>query len=202
MTEGGREGTPAPLGETPAQTAGPFLHIGMAEAPWPDGSSVVPPGTPAAVVISGRVRDGAGEPVRDAVVETWQADAAGRFDHPDDPRGAVPATPVGFRGLGRAATDAAGTYRITTVKPGPLPDPDGGQHAPHIDVSVFARGLLDRVVTRMYFPEEQQANAADPLLQSIADEERRRTLVAVPDGDGYRFDIWLQGEHETVFLAF
>jgi protocatechuate 3,4-dioxygenase, alpha subunit len=201
MTEERGAGREPPGGVTPAQTAGPFLHIGMAEAPWPDGPDVVPPGNPGAILISGTVRDGNGDPVPDALVETWQSDAAGRFEHPDDPRGPAPSEPHGFRGFGRAATNETGRYQIRTVKPGPLPAPEGGQEAPHIDVSVFARGLLDRLVTRIYFPDEEQTNAADPLLRSIDDVARRRTLVAVPDGDGLRFDIWLQGEHETVFLA-
>ena len=160
----------------------------------------MPLDTPDAVVIGGIVRDGNGAPVTDALVETWQSDAAGRFQHPDDPRGAAAPSPPGFRGFGRATTDSTGSYRIRTVKPGPLPAESGEQEAPHIDVSVFARGLLDRLVTRIYFPDEEQANAADPLLRSV-DETRRTTLVAVPDGDGLRFDIRLQGENETVFLA-
>ena len=204
-----------PAGITPSQTIGPFLAIGL---PWPDGPFVVPAGTPGAIVITGRVRDGAGEPLPDALVETWQADPGSRFDHPDDPRG--PGTPAtAFRGFGRCATDAQGDYRIVTLRPGPLPAPGGGTQAPHLDVSVFARGLLDRVVTRIYLPDEAEANAADPVLASIADPGRRATLIATatggsgedagrnsgPPGAGagpgaFRFDIWLQGEHETVFF--
>ena len=188
-------------GITPSQTIGPFLAIGL---PWPDGPSVVPPGTPGTIEITGKVFDGAGAPVPDALVETWQADPDSRFDHPDDPRGAVPPAVAGFRGFGRSATDADGYYRISTLRPGALPCPDGGTEAPHLDVSVFARGLLDRVVTRIYFPDEQDANAADPVLAAIADPVRRGTLIAVADSAGparaFRFDIWLQGEHETVFF--
>jgi len=180
---------------TPSQTIGPFFAVGLI---WADGPEVVPEGTLGAVRIGGRVLDGAGEPVADALVETWQADPAGRFAHPDDPRG--PAT-GGFRGFGRCATDAQGRWAVRTVKPGPLPIPEGGVEAPHLDVSVFARGLLHRVVTRIYFPDEAQANAADPLLGSIGDPEARARLVAVPDGDGLRFDIHLQGDQETPFLA-
>jgi protocatechuate 3,4-dioxygenase alpha subunit len=185
---------------TPSQTIGPFLAIGL---PWPHGPFVVPEGTPGAITISGRVTDGADQPLTDALVETWQADPDGRFDHADDPRGALaPATP-GFRGFGRCATDADGRYRIVTVRPGPLPTPDGGTEAPHIDVSVFARGLLDRVVTRIYFADEA-ANAADPVLASIADPGRRATLIAGPEPCGrsgeFRFDIRLQGTKETVFF--
>ena len=189
------------LGVTPSQTVGPFLAIGL---PWPDGSFVVPAGTPGAVVIGGQVFDGAGAPVPDALVETWQADPDSRFDHPDDPRGAAPATVAGFRGFGRSATDGDGRYQISTLRPGALPSTGGGFEAPHLDVSVFARGLLDRVVTRIYFPDETDANAADPVLTSIADPARRSTLIAVSDpdrpGTAFHFDIRLQGERETVFF--
>jgi protocatechuate 3,4-dioxygenase alpha subunit len=187
-------------GITPSQTVGPFLAIGL---PWPDGPFVVPPGSPGSIVIEGRVLDGAGQPVPDALVETWQADPDGRFNHPDDPRGPAPATD-GFRGFGRSATDSDGNYRIVTLRPGPLPSPEGGTEAPHLDVSVFARGLLDRVVTRIYFADETEANAVDPVLASIADPGRRATLIAVRPADGarqtFRFDIRLQGELETVFF--
>lgn len=121
--------------------------------------------------------------------------------------------PAGFRGFGRSATDPDGYYRILTLRPGPLPCPDGSTEAPHLDVSVFARGLLDRVVTRIYFADEAKANAADPVLASIADDARRATLIAVAapagdpaadtaaaDGTVFRFDITLQGENETVFF--
>jgi protocatechuate 3,4-dioxygenase, alpha subunit len=175
---------------TPSQTVGPFLSIGLT---WQHGHLVVPEGSSGAIRISGVVLDGAGEPVTDGVIETWQADADGRFDHPDDPRGA---SGSGFEGFGRCATDASGRYRLVTIKPGALGD---GQ-APHIDVSVFARGLLDRVVTRIYFPDETEANAVDPLLSTLP-PERAVTLVADPVADGeLRFDIRLQGRDETVFL--
>jgi protocatechuate 3,4-dioxygenase alpha subunit len=186
---------------TPSQTIGPFLAIGL---PWPDGPFVVPEGTPGAITITGRVTDGADQPLSDALVETWQADPDGRFDHAGDPRGPVRSATPGFRGFGRCATDAEGRYRIVTVRPGPLPGADGGSEAPHIDVSVFARGLLDRVVTRIYFPDEAAANAADPVLASIADSARRATLIAAPEPcgkpDEFRFDIRLQGSKETVFF--
>jgi protocatechuate 3,4-dioxygenase alpha subunit len=185
------------LGLTPSQTVGPFLHIGL---PWPDGPDVVPDGTPGSVMISGRVTDGAGEPVPDALVETWQADPAGRFFHPDDPRGAAMSAVAGFRGFGRSDTDADGRFWIRTVKPGPLPTPDGAVEAPHLTVSVFARGLLTQVVTRIYFGDEPSANAADPVLSGIREPDRRASLVAEPAEGGYRFDIHLQGDHETVFF--
>jgi protocatechuate 3,4-dioxygenase alpha subunit len=183
------------LPQTPSQTIGPFFAVGLI---WADGPDVAAEGTPGAVRIFGRVLDGAGEPVPDALVETWQADPAGRFDHPDDPRGPAGS---GFRGFGRCPTDAQGRWAVRTRKPGPLPTPDGGTEAPHLDVSVFARGLLNRLVTRVYFPDEPDANAADPLLASIPDPEVRARLVAAADGDGLRFDIHLQGDQETPFLA-
>jgi protocatechuate 3,4-dioxygenase alpha subunit len=181
-----------PLQLTPSQTVGPYFAIGLT---WPDGPFVVPEGTDGAIRIRGRVTDGEGRPVPDAVVETWQADADGRFDHPDDPRGAA----TGFRGFGRAATDRDGRFAILTVRPGPVPGPDGTTQAPHIAVSVFARGLLNRVVTRIYFPDQAEANAADPILATVP-EARRATLVAQGAEDDYRFDVRLQGEDETVFL--
>jgi len=174
-------------GLTPSQTVGPYLGIGL---PWPDGPDVVPPGTPGLFEIVGTVSDGHGDPVPDAMIETWQADPDGRFDHPDDPRGRA----AGWRGFGRSATDAAGGYVIRTVLPGALPG-----EAPHLDVSVFARGLLDRVVTRIYFPDHAGAHAADPVLASVP-EGRRATLVAVRTEGGYRFDVRLQGPGETVFF--
>ena len=179
---------------TPSQTVGPFFSHAL---PWTDGAYVVPDGTEDAIRLRGTVTDGAGQPVPDALVETWQADADGRFDHPDDPRGAA----AGFRGFGRCPTDDSGAWAILTRKPGPVPGPDGTIQAPHIDLSVFARGLLDRVVTRLYFPDEVEANATDPVLARIADPDDRATLIAEATGDGYRFDIRLQGDRETVFFA-
>lgn len=186
-------------GVTPSQTIGPFLAIVL---PWDDGPLVVPDGTPDAILITGQVLDGAGMPVPDALVETWQADPRGRFNHPDDPRG--PVSDPGFRGFGRSATDTGGRYQIHTLRPGRLPGPGGATQAPHLDVSVFARGLLDRVVTRIYFADEAEANAADPVLAAIADPRRAATLVAVPVPGGppgeFSFDIRLQGDGETVFF--
>ena len=196
-------------GMTPSQTIGPFLAIGL---PWPDGPFVVPEGTPGAIAMTGRVLDGAGEPLQDALVETWQADPDGRFAHPDDPRGPVQPSVAGFRGFGRCPTDEQGRYRILTLKPGPLPAAEGRTEAPHLDVSVFARGMLDRLVTRIYFPDEAAANAADPVLSGL-EESRRATLLAVAEpqdpgaGGGprrFRFDLCLQdqpgGAPETVFF--
>ncbi len=189
------------LGITPSQTVGPFLAIGL---PWPDGSFVVPLGTPGAITITGTVLDVAGDPVTDALVESWQADPDGRFAHPDDPRGPASARPDGFSGFGRCATDARGQYRFVTLRPGPLPGPGRQTEAPHLNVSVFARGLLDRVVTRIYFPDEPEANDGDPVLAAVGDPRRRATLIAaaVPDGapGELRFDIRLRGANETVFF--
>jgi protocatechuate 3,4-dioxygenase alpha subunit len=178
---------------TPSQTIGPFYHHALS---WPDGHQVVPAGTAGRIWIRGRVFDGAGDAVTDALVETWQSDPDGRFDHPDDPRGPVP----GFRGYGRCATDASGAYGILTLKPGRVPTCDGELQAPHLDVSVFSRGLLHRAVTRIYFADEQEANADDPVLWGSVDPSLRQTLIAERSGDGYTFDIHLQGEHETVFF--
>lgn len=182
---------------TPSQTIGPFLAIGL---PWPDGPFVVPEGTPGAISIGGLVLDGAGEPVGDAMIETWQAAPDGSFAHPDDPRGRGAA---GFRGFGRCPTGRDGRYRIITLRPGPLPGGDGRTEAPHINVSVFARGLLDRVVTRIYFPDEAAANAADPVLAGLKDDRRATLIAAAVPGTGpgtFRFDIRLQGSRETVFF--
>jgi protocatechuate 3,4-dioxygenase, alpha subunit len=181
------------LGLTPSQTAGPFFSLAL---PWPDGPHLVPEGTPGAFWLRGVISDGAGDPVPDALVETWQADPDGRFPHPDDPRG----NSTDFRGFGRCPTDSEGRWAILTVRPGRVPDQAGRLQAPHIDLYVFARGLLDRVVTRVYLPDDAAANAEDPVLSEV-DETRRATLVAEPDGAGFRFDIRLRGAGETVFFS-
>jgi protocatechuate 3,4-dioxygenase alpha subunit len=184
-------------GLTPSQTVGPFLHIGLT---WPDGHLIAPPDAPDAIRIVGTLFDGAGQPVPDGLIETWQADPGGRFVHPDDPRdGNGQPFREGFTGFGRASTVDGGRFEIITVKPGPLPADSGRSEAPHLDVSVFARGMLDRTVTRIYFPDEGAANAVDPVLSQV-EPGRRHTLVAVPDQGALRFDIHLQGVHETVFF--
>ncbi|SEO44954.1 protocatechuate 3,4-dioxygenase subunit alpha [Trujillonella endophytica] len=186
---------PLRRGTTPSATVGPYLAIGLT---WPDGEWAAAEGIAGGFWIRGRVFDGAGDVVPDAMVETWQADPDGRFPSPEDPRGA--AGRPGFRGHARAQT-LSGEFAVFTLRPGRVPDGEGGLQAPHVDVSVFARGLLDRVVTRIYFADEAEANAADVVLRSLPDDAARETLLATPADDGYRFDVRLQGERETVFFA-
>jgi len=189
---------------TPSQTVGPFFHLGMARAEWADLTADHPTGALPGekIAIEGRVIDGDGAPVPDAVIELWQANAAGRYNHPDDPQTDKPLDPH-FRGFGRVATDAEGRFRVVTIKPGPVPGRGNALQAPHINIVLFARGLLIHLYTRLYFADEP-ANAGDPLLASIEDEAARRSLLARRAQDGspalYRFDIVLQGENETAFL--
>ena len=180
---------------TPSQTVGPYFAIGM---PFAAGPFAVPEGTPGAIRITGIVYDGAGMPVPDSLIETWQADPDGRFA---DLHGYGGGSELhGFRGFARCGQeDGDGSVEILTVKPGPVPGPGNVMQAPHIDVSVFARGMLHRCVTRIYFADEAQANASDPVLASVP-AERRDTLLAQPADGGYRFDIHLQGPSETVFF--
>jgi protocatechuate 3,4-dioxygenase, alpha subunit len=182
---------------TPSQTVGPYFSMRL---PFPGGPDVVSPETPGAITILGRLYDGVGDPIPDGLIETWQADPNGRFAHPNDPRGPILDGDKAFRGFGRCPTNHDGSFKIVTLKPGALPFGDGRTEAPHIDVSVFARGMLDRSVTRIYFPDEQAANAADPVLAAVP-AGRRGTLIAVPGGDGLlRFDVYMQGPNETVFF--
>jgi protocatechuate 3,4-dioxygenase alpha subunit len=183
---------------TPSQTIGPFFRIG----PFADDQNeLVAPGSTGAIVIEGIVYDGDGEPVVDALVEIWQANRAGRYDHPEDRREEIPLE-QGFAGFGRTPTDSEGRYEFVTVKPGPVPGPDGRPQAPHVEVSVFARGLLKRLVTRIYFPDETEGNEADPVLSSIVDPGDRQTLIAKAGEDGaLSFDIHLQGDEQTTFFA-
>ena len=185
---------------TPSQTVGPYFSMRL---PWDQGPYVVPAGTPGAITIIGRLLDGAGDPIPDGLIETWQASPEGRFAHPDDPRGS--ARHPALRPFGRCLTDSDGRFRFRTLRPGPVPAEDGRMQAPHLDVTVFARGLLRHLVTRMYFPDDA-ANATDPVLQSL-DPADRAALTAQPDDDGLRFDIRLQRsqgsdhQHETPFFA-
>ncbi len=182
---------------TPSQTVGPFFAIGL---PWPEGPHAVAPGTPQAIRIGGTVYDGQGQMMPDQVIETWQADPQGRFADMFA-HGGTSELP-GFRGFARCeARESDGRYELITVKPGRVVAADGERlQAPHIDVIVLARGMLRHCVTRIYFADEQQANAEDPVLTSVP-QHRRATLLAEPVDGGYAFDIHLQGPNETVFFA-
>ena len=185
---------------TPAQTVGPFFHPCLLREDAPGNVLVRPQTAGGRIRIEGRVLDGDGGPVADALIEIWQANSHGRYRHPRD-RGAAPLDPA-FTGFGRCGTDETGRYWFETVKPGPVPFDGDRLQAPHICVTVFARGLLNHLVTRLYFADEP-ANAADPVLHQ-APEERRATLLAQrAEAHGaavYRFDIILQGAGETVFF--
>ena len=148
------------------------------------------------ITIEGVLRDGAGKPMPDGMIEIWQADADGRYHHPDDARHGS-ADPH-FWGYGRVDTDDAGRYRFETVKPGAVPGPGGINQAPHILVNLYAPGIVKRWITRMYF-DGDPANETDPVLQLVP-ASRRHTLLAKPESGKYRFDIVLQGEGETVFF--
>ena len=181
---------------TPSQTVGPYFAIGL---PFDVGPFAIPEGTPGAIHITGTVYDGAGAPIPDFLLETWQADSEGHFADLHGHGG--PSRLDGFRGFARyGLEDGDGNYDILTVKPGPVPGLDGTTQAPHIAVSVFARGMLHRTVTRIYFADETEANASDPVLARVP-VERRPTLLAEPVDGGYRFDIRIQGADETVFFA-
>jgi protocatechuate 3,4-dioxygenase alpha subunit len=192
-------------GITPSQTVGPFFAYGLTsngKYDWNDAFTnnlVTPDATGERIRVVGRVFDGDGEAVPDAMLEIWQADAQGRFADPKDKRALPNAT---FRGFGRCGTDKNGDYAFDTIKPGSVPDPDGEPQAPHILLAVFARGMLLHTYTRIYFGGEA-GNAADPVL-ALVPAERRDTLIAARQpGNGnvvYRFDIRLQGENETVFF--
>lgn len=196
------------LPETPSQTAGPYVHIGLALAaagnPTRDleiGHELAKPGAPGEhIMVAGRVIDGTGHLVKDAFLEFWQADAEGRYDPIYDPE-------KPFNCFGRAATTFdQGEWVIHTVKPGRVPGPAGRLMAPHISVTLFARGINIHLQTRLYFEDEEAANAEDPILNAVESIQRRRTLIARREqgGEGprYTFDIHLQGPEETVFFDF
>jgi protocatechuate 3,4-dioxygenase alpha subunit len=181
---------------TPSQTVGPYFAIGL---PYEGQEHAVDPGTPGAIRISGTIYDGDGAPIPDHVIEIWQPDSDGRFSDMHGYGGASD-TP-GFHGFARhAEEDGDGNFEFLTVKPGRVAGPGQTTQAPHIAVTVMARGMLNHVVTRIYFADEQAANAEDPVLHSVP-EARRSTLLAQPQDGGYRFDIRLQGHDETVFFA-
>jgi protocatechuate 3,4-dioxygenase alpha subunit len=182
---------------TPSQTVGPFFSIGFSWLERRDLTQGVTGGK--RVAIRGRVLDGEGQPVPDAVLEIWQADADGRYAHPEDAGDLV--TAKGFLGFGRISTNDQGEFHFTTIKPGSVPGPEGKPQAPHLEVSVFMRGLLRRLVTRVYFPDEA-ANEADAVL-GLVPAERRHTLIARRSADGTETLVWdvhLQGDKETAFF--
>lgn len=182
-------------------TVGPFFHIGLT---WLNAAELAGPAVEGErVALHGRVLDGDGRPVDDAVLEIWQANAYGKYAHPDDTQ-AKPLSP-GFRGFGRVPTDEDGGFRLTTIKPGPVPAADGAMQAPHLVVLVFMRGLLKHLLTRMYFPDEPR-NADDPVL-ALVPPERRTTLIA-QQAAGHEgvaeleWNVVLQGPDETVFFDY
>jgi protocatechuate 3,4-dioxygenase, alpha subunit len=180
---------------TPSQTVGPYFAIGV---PFEGGNLIVGEDIPGAIRIGGTIYDGHGEIIPDHLIEFWQPDPEGRFA--DIYGYGETSTLEGFRGFGRyGVEDGDGTYSMVTVKPGRVPGPSGQLQAPHIDVTLFARGMLNRVVTRIYFADEAEANAGDPVLATVP-AARRNTLLAQPAEGGYRFDIRLQGAGETVFF--
>ena len=195
------------LRESPSQTAGPYVHIGCTpnftgiEIYGGDlGASMkTGPVQGQEITIKGCVYDGMGTPLRDAMIEIWQPDAAGLFPSANETRG----TPdPNFTGFGRSAGDMdTGEFTFETVKPGAVPFPDGRMQAPHITAWIVARGINIGLHTRIYFEDESDANAADPILTRLEHQSRIQTLLARKETDGcYRFDIHLQGAHETVFF--
>ena len=208
--------------ETPSQTAGPFLHIGLTPhaAGFPGfavdlGTVIAEPDTQGTRIrVEGRVLDGAGAPLTDILIEVWQADAQGRYNHPeggahsDGNPASRPNAPPAFKGWGRVIPDPnTGIFSFETIKPGPVPDPaHGPAQAPHLNLWLVARGINLGLSTRMYFADEAAANATDPVLALIATPPRRQTLIASHEsvlGSGtpiYCFDIHLQGASETVFF--
>ena len=201
-----------PLGyikESPSQTAGPYVHIGttpnfvgihgvFGKDLW-SGPLYTEETKGERITIRGTVIDGSGTPLRDALVEIWQADAEGLYNSPGETRGQADPS---FLGWGRCPADmGSGEFVFETIKPGCVPFKDGRPMAPHITVWIVARGINIGLHTRMYFPEEDAANAADPVLGRIELKNRIPTLIAARQADGsYRFDIHLQGPHETVFF--
>ena len=179
------------LEPTPSQTIGPFFHGALLEGGL---MQLVSSDYPGGISISGVVYDGAGEPVTDAMVEISQAGPTSFEENPNTLDG-------GLSDWGRSGTTDGGLFSFVTLKPAPVPASDGTLQAPHVNVLIFARGLLKQVMTRLYFPDEEEANAADPVLTLIENPALRRTLIASYEGDGsYRFDIHLQGENQTAFF--
>jgi protocatechuate 3,4-dioxygenase alpha subunit len=212
---------PSIFGQTPWQTVGPFFHYSL---PWLGGADLTGqsdlggrpdlfppehnvlnrcifsgPVTGEIIDIAGQVRDGDGQPVPDAMVEIWQANAGGRYVGRTDIRSDV-GLDRNFTGFGRAATSDDGRYRFRTIRPGPVPGPGNMMQAPHIAMGIFGRGLLKRLITRLYFSDAPE-NAADPIL-ALVPADRHKTLIAKKSGAIWQFDIILQGQDETVFFSF
>jgi protocatechuate 3,4-dioxygenase, alpha subunit len=187
--------TESPL--TPFSTVGPFFKLLVRDRVEGTDVLVTERTRGQRITIEGTLVDGAGAPIDDGLIEIWQADADGRYAHPMDGRAAT--ADSDFPGFGRVATGAPGKFTFHTIKPGPVPGPDGHLQAPHILVSVMARGIMSRCWTRIYFDDER-ANAGDAILQQVP-EARRATLLARSVGEGqYQFDIVVQGKNETVFF--
>jgi protocatechuate 3,4-dioxygenase alpha subunit len=182
---------------TPPQTVGPFYAIGMNWLTTTDLAQWAKAGE--RITIGGRLIDADGQGIPDAVLEVWQANAAGRYDHPEDKQ-AKPLDP-GFKGFGRTGTDAEGRFRFTTIKPGAVPGRGNALQAPHIVVALFMRGVLRHLYTRIYFSDEA-ANANDPVLNLVDEPIRRNTMIAQrdPGKPEYRWNIVVQGTGETVFF--
>jgi protocatechuate 3,4-dioxygenase, alpha subunit len=185
-----------PAHSTPSQTVGPFFSIGF---DWMIRRDVAEGCPGERVTIRGRVLDGNGQPVSDALLEIWQADADGRYHHPEQTDPQNDATP--FFGFGRVPTDEHGQFSFTTIKPGPVPGPDGKPQAPHLQISIFMRGLLRQLVTRIYFPDDSR-NDSDTVLRLVP-KSRRATLIArqsAPTEKALEWNVCLQGTDETVFF--
>jgi protocatechuate 3,4-dioxygenase alpha subunit len=180
-----------------SQTVGPYLHIGLT---WLNTVRIAGPGVKGErVTVQGRLVDGNGVGVNDGLIEIWQANAEGKYAHPEDQQ--KKALERGFRGFGRIPTDVKGNFRFTTIKPGRVPGRGGKLQAPHLSVTVFMRGLLKQLSTRVYFPGEP-ANAQDPVLKLVP-AARRATLIARRKSKGVlEWNIVLQGKDETVFFDF
>jgi protocatechuate 3,4-dioxygenase alpha subunit len=180
---------------TPSQTVGPFFHIGCTKLIVSDLAAPNVPGTH--ITVTGRILDGDRNAVPDAMIEIWQANAAGKYAHPEDSRDKP--LDAEFRGYGRVATDQNGKFHFTTVKPGAVPGPGNTTQAPHLEISIFMRGLLKQLVSRIYFPGDS-ANSSDPVL-NLVDPMRRETLIARGESNNIlRWDVILQGKDETVFF--
>ena len=184
---------------TPSQTVGPFFYFGLTTQERCIPCIAGPQVKGQRLWLRCRVLDGAGEPLNDAMVEIWQADSQGKYNHPDDPQPG--GTEAGCRGFGRMGTDEKGECEFETIKPGRVPGPGGVRQAPHLSVAVFARGMMKQLYTRIYFAGDT-SNGDDPVL-ALVPQDRRESLMATPDparADAWRFDVRLQGESETVFF--